>query len=1245
MKLPQPKRRSEQGFALIVTVTLMILLTLLAVGLLTLSSVSLRNSSQGASQAKARANARLALMIAVGELQKQLGPDQRVSANAAILSGSAVSHPNWTGVWNSWQAGAKVSGASNPDAPSEQVTITGAANGGMNPTYVAQRSDHFRSWLVSLNPSQTLDISSGKNLVLSGGKTPTVTDDAVQLVGQGSLGDEAKSAEYVKAGLVAIKPYSTAVDASGRYGWWVGDESQKARIMSDSYQLNKNLTLADQIFRHSAPGSTGTASAKGLELVKDENQLRYLPTLGTLDLLAGASGKPSKNFLNVTPYSYSPLVDVREGGLKRDLSTLLERPIDTAETGDEFMLYRFDTNGQERVPIQDLAAFYQLYNSSRSDWQEGIKYTSPLVSSGLQVTAPDFGSDGQARYKRQYTSLYRDPVPVKVQFVLSMATVARTAAEIAATPTNSDTHKLQLGITPSVTFWNPTNVPLVLNSGNPDSFANLLRLMNMPLLIKWNKNNGQFISTTGVDMTWATQGVTGFKANTFSLYYSGNYPVVFAPGEVKVFSLPYKANLSFTKTDKFYAPHEVAAGWDPNAFLLLPRSERTADPVHVQGNCLTFKAADSIKFTVSNDNPSNNTEGSGSALQFMQIQTSLQNATSGQWHCRHYMLTSRLGSGTKNQAFNSSLMSMGFPGGGAQISPPPRSGSQIIAATTGGKNMPFLEFALMAGCETNASSNGGFFGGRKFASRPFLHSTAISGSYIDDITPNALYNYGWNWWVQNINSIFEADVQVSPNKQGYYGGGYTPENGTTHLVQQEIPVVPLTSIAALSHAHLGGFSLANDSAADDYNALVNGPTSGAFQKTTALGQGGLFPHTIQAIGNSYAHPHVPADKAFTTWSRTFSADTGAVVKTLADHSYLANKALWDDYFFSSISPAPSPVQIFGSTKSRSAQDVAKDFFFPASSGSSVPLPNRRMVAYQEKLDAAKLNTLYNSSSIYTDGLADKIASYLMVEGPFNINSTSVEAWKILLSSLSGKPVAFLDKDTATTGGLVLSSKTPGGTPVSQVSLPNGKPVTGSSTNAATPEQWTGWRELSSTEITELATAIVKQVKLRGPFLSLSEFVNRRLDSSNKALSVKGALQAALDDENVSINSGFRNATRKFTAAELSGMNPAFPEALEGPVAYGSAAYVDQADILRNFAEQLTPRGDTFVVRTYGDALDSTGKVEARAWCEAVIQRLPDYLDPLDEAHVKRANLKSTLNMAFGRTLRVVGFRWLNASEI
>jgi hypothetical protein len=218
-------------------------------------------------------------------------------------------------------------------------------------------------------------------------------------------------------------------------------------------------------------------------------------------------------------------------------------------------------------------------------------------------------------------------------------------------------------------------------------------------------------------------------------------------------------------------------------------------------------------------------------------------------------------------------------------------------------------------------------------------------------------------------------------------------------------------------------------------------------------------------------------------------------------------------------------------------------------------------------------------------------------------------------------------------------------PVGAGGASNAKSYKDSSSDPSDPEQWIGWRDLTDEEIKQLAIAMVKQVKLRGPFLSLSEFINRRLDSTNPTLSLKGALQAAIDDPNVPINAGFRSNDRIFTAAEKTYMNAVFPEAMEGAIAYGSSAYVDQADILRNTAEQLSPRGDTFVIRTYGDSIDANGKVIARAWCEAVVQRVPEYVDLKDKPHLKQSELSSDHNKKFGRKIRLVSFRWLNNSEI
>jgi hypothetical protein len=197
---------------------------------------------------------------------------------------------------------------------------------------------------------------------------------------------------------------------------------------------------------------------------------------------------------------------------------------------------------------------------------------------------------------------------------------------------------------------------------------------------------------------------------------------------------------------------------------------------------------------------------------------------------------------------------------------------------------------------------------------------------------------------------------------------------------------------------------------------------------------------------------------------------------------------------------------FETTTSRTAKKIAEDFFFQ-----SKPLPNRRIKPYLGDMNQYKLDSLFSDPNLFINGLADKIAAHLMVNGTFNINSTSVEAWKAVFSSLKGKPVAYLDKDTALTDGVSLKEDRPSGVPIGLGGAANAKSYKNSSSDPSDPEQWIGWRDLTDEEIKQLAIAMVKQVKLRGPFLSLSEFVNRRLDSTNPTLSVKGALQAALDD--------------------------------------------------------------------------------------------------------------------------------------
>jgi hypothetical protein len=147
------------------------------------------------------------------------------------------------------------------------------------------------------------------------------------------------------------------------------------------------------------------------------------------------------------------------------------------------------------------------------------------------------------------------------------------------------------------------------------------------------------------------------------------------------------------------------------------------------------------------------------------------------------------------------------------------------------------------------------------------------------------------------------------------------------------------------------------------------------------------------------------------------------------------------------------------------------------------------------------------------------------------------------------------------------------------------------------------------------------------------------------MALYGALQAALEDPRVDINKDYRDKT--ITTADLNGTNYVFREAALGPRYQGTPAYISQADILQPIAPIINARSDTFLIRTYGEALAADGKtVLAKAWCEAVVQRYPEYVNPQDspETPITASSLQQE-NSAFGRRILIKSFRWLSDKEI
>jgi len=133
--LKSTDHKRQSGFALVVALSLMAFVLMLILSMSLLVQVETTNASRSLDQLRAKEAARLALMMAMGELQKHAGPDQRVTARAEILGDSVQNGERyWTGVWDTDNPGNPpvwlVSGLkTDPTAPStESLNLLGASS-------------------------------------------------------------------------------------------------------------------------------------------------------------------------------------------------------------------------------------------------------------------------------------------------------------------------------------------------------------------------------------------------------------------------------------------------------------------------------------------------------------------------------------------------------------------------------------------------------------------------------------------------------------------------------------------------------------------------------------------------------------------------------------------------------------------------------------------------------------------------------------------------------------------------------------------------------------------------------------------------------------------------------------------------------------------------------------------------------------------------------------------------------------
>ena len=607
----------------------------------------------------------------------------------------------------------------------------------------------------------------------------------------------------------------------------------------------------------------------------------------------------------------------------------------------------------------------------------------------------------------------------------------------------------------------------------------------------------------------------------------------------------------------------------------------------------------------------------------------------------------------------------------------------------------------------NGRIKGSIFSDRGDTKQPFfltdfvLRSAEMTGRSQPAWYPAAATDFGYNFVgiaANQVNSVLRTPpdvinapmspffLSVRPQQAhlfGYDGKAHTPIGWV--LSQRRLTAEPEMSLSANNvNAYWGGS--VSPSTTQRADTILFPVPRRPLLSLAQLGSAGVAQVNTDAdltVGASFAHPGIMDLTKITDWpgpKKESGADKAIpengwvaihsgtrIIRNIAnvrtDHAFAANLALWDSYYFSGLNLAANSYSLPGERNAfpagadlPTANGVATDqkTALKRAAGNVSTFDETSFASIKEALEAG-YNPLANKRVIFQPDSKAAVAdgrfpaanefphpSYLarnaLYDGGFNVNSTSKHAWKAVLAGMRGQKLP----DGSSVSGTVLTRF-----------ARSFKPGTGAT------DAWNNYRELSDIEIDRLAAEVVKEVRDRGPFMSLGDFVNRRLLNTPHGL--KGALQTALD------KSGINTNTIAGAAGVLSNGTFAAPIELNGSTSFidpngnfgrggrnfpdkngdgagtlgvlkratnataarfpnlasmsqtndstrvtaglGAPQIVTQMDILNTVGPNLTARSDTFTIRAYGEALDNAGNTIGRAWVEVVVQRTNQFMFP------------------------------------
>jgi hypothetical protein len=1227
-------------------------------------------------KSQASNNALVALSNALTQLQIQVGPDQRVTATADIFNvndTNSVAEPYWTGVWKTY----------NPDWGSDPARQPWNRIQPLDVKLSGQTTPLLRQW--STNLANVVWLVSGydqDNFVNPFSFNSNNGGDFVTIAKNWG-----KNLKNVSIPLVAITNETNGLLA-GRYGYWVSDEGVKAKINVTEPNLSKKPITSQGMlvsslvhflggaspYLPSVMTNFGVQSASDLRTNPDLSQITNFSDLQNLD--PGYAGI-SNNTLSAdfTLWSYGTLCDVRRGGLKQDLTAAMEstRSIPSGfnallsrsgkqsgnlSENDSLMAYRASSSALpmnlssplslvtssciDGLRWQSIYNFYNLYKSQMPQ--------SPSVTVATGTAPRGIGSLSLSSFNTltARSPFFQDPAGLVLNYSqLTPAVIADSiTAELGVTnmsTANGSRYFFQVSYYPLVILYNPYSVALDLGNSSFSLVKNIASRNSVKLTCVnsygtyYNPNLYPYF--TDSNNLWPTNGsiTAGLYTNTIfqasngyaiSMTLSNASGTILLPGEIRAYGLQ-GINSNFLDSSL-------------NNYSIFSNQSRK---LVTAGNLTIGSGFGGVTVTLTNWNgatsPSDRINFSYfslpsiayNAIHFTpQISFNSGNYTISTWPSTN--------SSTDLPACLNGTSSGNFP-------------NNTINTTMGQLlNNPVTVFSFTERLKgtVQASQHQGAIGFQTniptfLGNSLFLNGPRSGNGLIGNYCPatETLTNLSPFPLVSVINSRIASNA--STVSWGSKPAGDDPivvtekaSNNNVFKVLRDVPLAPITSLGQFMHL-------------DEF-----------YSGGTLTGSYNIFPLGIpgMSIGGSFCCPETGPFINAIYYNGNISVNSQWHL--LMDNSFLANEALFDSHFFSTVPPRNGFSWGAGYGLGPFSQSLSENFIT-----SNQSLPNSRMVFYRKDQFDPSVSDLQDES---------KAAANLLINGAFNVNSTSILAWKSLLTSLNGQTFPIYNFTSGQCEQRYVTNPLLRFWSVGRFN-PN--------------DPWDGMRSLSDEQMTALAQEIVNQVRKRGPFLSMGDFLNRRMASTNSysftSNNIMGALQEAIENTQTNglvydVNSNIHNNSSICTSnnfnAPLSWYSYSgqiYPATnglmvnlskLVTNTATGIPGYLMQQDLVQAFAPVMTVRSDTFRIRFYGDSKvnESDTEPKYRAYGEAVVQRVPDYYDQTDPAlyyssvrgisyplgdatpvYGPSGPIVSQSNQSFGRSFKIVSFRWLTPEEL